>query len=157
MAETIIFGSTKPNVQYTERRAAYIVIVADDGKIAMVKDHQKYFLPGGGSAPNEAPEDTIIREAYEELARSVRLTRRIGEAIQYFYSSTDDHHYKMDATFFAGEFIDASSGGAGEHELEWLPVVEAERACFHACHAWAIRQTRGWSLQLRGARSHPGQ
>jgi 8-oxo-dGTP diphosphatase len=140
MAETLIFGSQEPNVQYTERRAAYIVIVDDDGRIAMVKGHRKYFLPGGGSGKGEAPEDTIIREAYEELARSVRLTRRIGEAIQYFYSATDDRHYKMAATFFAGEFTDEALGGKGEHELHWLNPGEAEQACFHACHAWAIRQ-----------------
>src|SRR4051812_14921871 len=98
MDETHIFGSPEPNVQYTDRRAAYIVIVADDGQIAMVKGSQKYFLPGGGSGEDEAPEDTIIREAYEELARSVRPTRRIGKAIQYFYSATVDRHYKMAVT-----------------------------------------------------------
>ncbi|PYS97667.1 MAG: hypothetical protein DMF65_11265 [Acidobacteria bacterium] len=140
MVEALIFGSPEPNVRYTERRAAYVVVVNDDRLVAMVESRQKYFLPGGGSLPGEAPEDTVAREVREELARSVRLTRRIGEATQYFYSDTDARHYVMRATFFAGAFTDDVRGGARAHELHWLPLNEAERACFHACHAWAIRQ-----------------
>jgi 8-oxo-dGTP pyrophosphatase MutT (NUDIX family) len=140
VAETLIFGSPEQSVQYTERRAAYVVIVNDDGEVAMVKSRQKYFLPGGGSLSGESPEETVVREVCEELAQSVRLVRRLGEATQYFYSSTDDRHYKMLAVFFAGEFTDEPCGVAGEHELHWLSVREAEQSCFHACYAWAARQ-----------------
>jgi 8-oxo-dGTP pyrophosphatase MutT (NUDIX family) len=145
MAETLIFGSPERDVQYTERRAAYVVITVGCN-VATVRPRQKHFLPGGGSLPNEAPEDTIAREVQEELARGVRLTRKLGEAVQYFYSPTDERHYRMHATFFAGEFTDEARG-AGEHELHWLPATEAEGACFHACHAWAIRN----AFILRGA------
>ncbi len=140
MDETLIFGSPEPNVQYIERRAAYVVIINDDGEVAMVRGRQKHFLPGGGSLPGETPEDNAIREGHEELARNVRLIRKLGEAIQYFYSAADDRHYKMPAAFFAGEFTDEPCDGTGEHELYWLPITEAEQACFHACHAWAVRQ-----------------
>lgn len=140
MSEAIIFGSPEPDVQYTERRAAYVVIVSDDGRVAMVEGRQKYFLPGGGSLSGEAIEATVVREMQEELARSVRLTRMIGEAVQYFYSASDERHYRMRATFFAGEFTDELCDVAGEHELHWLSMTEAESACFHACHAWAIHQ-----------------
>ncbi len=140
MAETLIFGSPEPDVQYTERRAAYVVIINDEGEVAMVRGRQKHFLPGGGSLSGEAPEDTAIREVHEELARSVRLIRKLGEAIQCFYSTADDRHYKMLAVFFAGEFTNEPCDGTGEHELYWLPIKEAELACFHACHAWAVRQ-----------------
>jgi 8-oxo-dGTP pyrophosphatase MutT (NUDIX family) len=141
MTEMLIFGSPEPNVQYTERRAAYVVIGSLDGEVAVVKSRQKHFLPGGGSLAGETSEETVVREVCEELARSVRLTRRLGEATQYFYSSTDKRHYKMLAVFFSGEFTDEPCGGEGEHELHWLPVRKAEQSCFHACHAWAIRQT----------------
>jgi 8-oxo-dGTP pyrophosphatase MutT (NUDIX family) len=140
MAEKLIFGSPEPNVQYTERRAAYVLIVTDNGQVATVKSQQNRFLPGGGSLPGEAPEDTVVREVREELARGVRLIRRIGEATQYFYSTADDRHYRMRAVFFTGEFTDGPCGGTGEHELDWLPVAEVEHAFFHACHAWAVRQ-----------------
>jgi 8-oxo-dGTP pyrophosphatase MutT (NUDIX family) len=135
-----IFGAPEPQVRYTERRAAYVVIVGDDDKVAMVAGRQKYFLPGGGALPHETPEETVVREVNEELARGVRLTRRLGEATQYFYAAADERHYKMHATFFAGEFTDEARGDTGEHELLWLSVSEVEQACFHACHAWAVRQ-----------------
>ena len=140
MAETLTFGSPEPGIQYTERRAAYVLIINDNVEVAMVKGRRKHFLPGGGSLPGEAPEDTAIREVREELARSVRLVRALGEAIQYFYSTADDRHYKMLASFFAGEFTDEPGADTGEHELYWLPTEEAEQSCFHACHAWAVRQ-----------------
>ncbi|HEY0320332.1 MAG TPA: NUDIX domain-containing protein [Pyrinomonadaceae bacterium] len=140
MVETHTFGSQKSFVDYTERRAAYVVIYNDDGKVALVRGKHSHFLPGGGADKGESPEDTITREVREELARSVRLIRPIGEAIQYFYSSTDDRHYRMQAIFFTGEFTDEATDGAGEHELDWLPLEEAEHACFHACHAWAVKE-----------------
>ena len=140
MADTIVFGSPNPDTQYSDRRAAYVVVVGIDGTIAMVKGSQKYFLPGGGSLPGEAPEDTVAREVAEELARSVRLVRSLGEATQYFYSTDDDRHYKMRASFFVGEFTDETAIHAAEHELSWLAETEVEEACFHACHAWAVRQ-----------------
>ena len=140
MVDTIVFGSPEPNIRYTERRAAYVVIVSSDGNIAMVKGPQKYFLPGGGSLPDEAPEDTVAREVSEELARSVRLIRSLGEATQYFYSTDDDRHYKVRATFFVGEFSDETTADTAEHELSWLAQKEVEQACFHPCHAWAVHQ-----------------
>jgi 8-oxo-dGTP pyrophosphatase MutT (NUDIX family) len=139
MKEPPVFGLPQRNGFYTDRRAAYVVVI-HDGMVAMVRPQEKCFLPGGGSLPGEAPEDTVVREVREEVRRGVRLIRRIGEAVQYFYSSTDDQHYRMTAVFFAGEFMDDPCGGRGEHELEWLPVTETEEACFHACHAWAVRQ-----------------
>jgi 8-oxo-dGTP pyrophosphatase MutT (NUDIX family) len=138
MTMALIFGSPEPGVRHMERLAAYVVI-NNEGKVALVKDRRKLFLPGGGSLSGETPEETVVREVREELARNVRLIRRMGEAIQYFYSTTDDRHYRMVATFFKGELSEASVG-TGEHELHWLSVQEAERACFHACHAWAVRQ-----------------
>jgi 8-oxo-dGTP diphosphatase len=135
--EALIFGSQEPNLHYSERRAAYVVIIRD-GLVALVNSGQKQFLPGGGCLLHEAFEETAVREVREELARSVRLRRRLGQAIQYFYSPSDDRHYKMLAVFFAGEFIDDACGKTGEHELGWFPITEVDQACFHECHAWAI-------------------
>jgi 8-oxo-dGTP pyrophosphatase MutT (NUDIX family) len=139
MTETLIFGSPAPSVAYTERRAAYVVIKHNE-QVALVKGRDKYFLPGGGSLPGEGPAETIAREVVEELARSVRLLHKLGAATQYFYSAADDRHYKTQATFFSGEFTTQPTGRACEHELLWLPIAEIEQVCFHACHAWAVRQ-----------------
>jgi 8-oxo-dGTP pyrophosphatase MutT (NUDIX family) len=138
MTQPAIFGAPERNVQYCERRAAYLVVIRD-AKVAMVGSGQKYFLPGGGSMPDENPQETVVREVREELALGVRLLRSLGEATQYFYSVDDDRHYQMQAVFFAGEFTDAVDGGTGEHQLDWLSVREMDRSCFHECHAWAVR------------------
>jgi 8-oxo-dGTP pyrophosphatase MutT (NUDIX family) len=141
MAEMQVFGARAPDVEYKERRAAYVVLI-DDGRVALVKGRQQHFLPGGGSLPGETPEATVAREVSEELASGVRLLCKLGEAVQYFYSATDDCHYQMLATFFAGE-LTGPRGATGEHELRWLPIGEAPQACFHECHAWAISCATG--------------
>lgn len=138
ICQELIFGTQDQNVHYSERRAAYVVIIRD-GLVAVVNSGQKQFLPGGGCLLDELPEKTVAREVREELALSVRILHRLGEATQYFYSSDDNRHYKMLAAFFAGEFTDDEGGRSGEHQLVWLPVREVEQACFHECHAWAIQ------------------
>jgi 8-oxo-dGTP pyrophosphatase MutT (NUDIX family) len=104
-------------VAYAERRAAYAVVVVA-GMVAAVRGTSGLlFLPGGGSMPGEAPKDTIAREVREELARSVTVSRRIGEATQYFYAPVDDCYFKMSAAFFVAEFS-CLADGPGEHELD---------------------------------------
>jgi 8-oxo-dGTP pyrophosphatase MutT (NUDIX family) len=108
-------------------------------------------LPGGGSLPGESSEETVVREVREELARSVRLIRRIGEATQFFYAADDHCYYEMFAVFFLAEFSDEPSG-QGEHELFWLPLVDARAAFFHESHAWAAHQGGCHELERQGAR-----
>ncbi|HYP53209.1 MAG TPA: NUDIX domain-containing protein [Pyrinomonadaceae bacterium] len=136
MGEALTFGAREPGVEYTDRVTACVVIM-DAGRVATVRSRGKHFLPGGGSLPGETPEETAAREVCEGLTRGVRIVRRLGEAVQYFYSESDRRHYRMRATFFAGEFTGEPCGDAAEHELVWLPLADAERECFHACHAWA--------------------
>jgi ubiquinone/menaquinone biosynthesis C-methylase UbiE/8-oxo-dGTP pyrophosphatase MutT (NUDIX family) len=137
---SMTFGKPLEGVAYTERPAAYAVVAGESGTVAAVRGASGMtFLPGGGSLPGEMPEETLIREVREELARNVRLVRRIGEATQFFYAADEDRHYKMQADFFLAEFPDEPSG-QGEHELFWLPLGEAAGAFFHECHAWAAGQ-----------------
>ena len=132
-----VFGAIIEGATYGPRPAAYAVIKTTDGAVAVVKTRRGCFLPGGGSLPGETPEETVRREVREELARDVRLIREIARAVQYFRA--DDQHYRMEAVFFAAEFIGEPTG-AGEHELHWLNVSETAHAFFHQCHAWAVNQ-----------------
>lgn len=131
----MIFGSIKVGINYQERPAAYAVITNDAGDIAAVKAKSGYFLPGGGSFPNETPEETIHREVREELTRDVKLLHKIGAAIQYF--SAGDVYYRMNAVFYRAEFASEPSG-EGEHELHWLAPQAIAGQFFHQCHEWAI-------------------
>lgn len=142
-------GIAEPGVVYKERRAAYAVIVDDVGRVGAVRGRDRYFLPGGGALPDEDAEGTILREVREELARDARLVNKIGEAVQYFYSASDDCHYRMEAVFFLAELtgltglVDMADKprllAQGEHELCWLHLAEAEQAFYHESHVWAAR------------------
>ena len=136
----VVFGSRKSNVEYVERRAAYVVVI-NGGDVAMVSSGRKHFLPGGGSLADEAPGTTVTREVCEELGLSVRLLHVVGKATQYFYSDSDDRHYEMLAVFFAGEFTNRVPNSVAEHQLEWVPLSEVTALSFHECHAWAVRQS----------------
>lgn len=131
------FGSQMFGIEYENRPAAYAVIKNDEGAFAVVGEGSGYFLPGGGSETVESPEETVNREVKEEIGRSIRIARKIGEAIQYFHA--EGRFYQMNAVFFAAEFTDELFI-EGECELLWLTPVELGQKLFHECHKWAITQ-----------------
>jgi len=147
--DVVVFGSRKPNIDYVQRRAAYLVSI-DAGNVAMVGSGQNLFLPGGGSLPGEAAEMTVVREVREELGRNVGPVHAVCEAIQYFYSQDDDCHYEMLAVFFAGQLTNHLRNLVSEYSLKWLPIEEATVSSFHECHAWAIRQSNDKGQQIVG-------
>lgn len=132
-----IFGTPPTNGLISERKAAYVVIVNDDA-VAMVRPKERCFLPGGGIHAGEEPEAALRREVREELGRELRDVRPLADAIQYFYSADDDLHYRMHAYFFRAE-LGETLESSPENALTWLALESAREACFHDCHAWAVR------------------
>lgn len=134
------FGVYEVGRAYTDRRAAYAVVLGEAEMVAAVRGPSGHFwLPGGGSVPGESAEETLIREVREEVARDVRLIDRIGEATQYFNAANEDRQYRMQAVFFRAEFTVGLNTGA-DHELCWLPIQQTKTAFFHECHGWAVVQ-----------------
>jgi 8-oxo-dGTP diphosphatase len=135
---TRTFGTREPDEGYAYRVAAYVVVLKDD-KVAAVCNEGKCFLPGGGCVEGESPEQTLTREAAEELGLQLKIIKKLGEAEQYFYSSEAGRHFKTHATFFLGEF-----GGfaqeAGKYEITWVPNSELEDKFFHEFQIWAVRK-----------------
>ena len=120
------------------RRAAYVVVRLG-GSVAFVKHRSMYFLPGGESAAGESPSETVVREVGEELSCEISVDREIGTAVQYFYSSDDKVHYRMEATFFTGNFKTEPRG-----QICWLSDDDLKDRLFHECHGWAVdRASRG--------------
>lgn len=111
---------------YTERRAAYGVILGENDLVAVVKGPSgHYWLPGGGSSAGESAEETLIREVGEELACGVRLIDRIGEATQFFYAADEHRHYWMLAVFFQAEFTEVlNQEGLHSRRIANLPSRE---------------------------------
>ena len=137
--DKVNFGDRRAGIEYLDRPAAYAVLTDGGGRVAAVRGVRGYFLPGGGSLPDELPEETIRREVIEELARNVRLLLKIGEAVQYF--SAGEERYRMRAVFYSAEFTGLHEGRA-EYELAWLDMKEVEETFFHECHVWAVRQSK---------------
>jgi len=142
-----VFGSAPSAVACRKRRAAYAVIVRGDGHVAYAVRPRGLWLPGGGILPGEGPEDAVKREVREELGRTVRLTGRVGEAVQYFDSPADACWYEMTAYFFSGEF-EVGPQGARQQEPCWLDTDREDASFFHACHTWAVSQAKGPTGQL---------
>lgn len=138
MSKELIFGEIAAGTSYLHRPAAYAVIENSERRIAAVKWRGGYFLPGGGSLTGEMPEQTIARELREELANSVNIVEKIGEAVQYF--SADGAHYRMNATFYKAS-LSGKLESEPEHDLYWLNRKEIAGKFFHECHEWAVNQS----------------
>src|SRR5437870_1595607 len=107
---TPTFGVPVAGVTYEQRCAAYAVIRNSVGAVAAVQVPAGYWLPGGGMLPGETPEETVVREVREELGCTLRLVRKIGEAVQYFYAATEGRYYAMQATFFRAKLVGGPRG-----------------------------------------------
>jgi 8-oxo-dGTP diphosphatase len=129
------FGEKLSGIEYVDRPAAYAVILDGEGRVAVVRGKRGWFLPGGGTDLGETPEDTIQREAREEIARELTLGQCLGEATQYF--SVGDEHRRLEATFYLAS-LGAPTEGEAEYELEWVSLDEGRADFFHACHVWAV-------------------
>lgn len=136
-----VFGVAPAGVACHPRRAAYVVIAGPGARVAVIRARlqdgtSRCWLPGGGMAADETPEEAVAREVREELGRGIRVQGPIVEALQYFYASDEDRWYEMRASFLQGVF-DESPACAGEFELHWMDPREDAQSFFHECHAWA--------------------
>jgi 8-oxo-dGTP diphosphatase len=122
---------------YHARRAVYAVIRDNEGRVAAVRYRGNLFLPGGGIEAGESPEQALVREVVEECAQRLHIVGKIGEALQYFYASSDDKYFAMHAVFYAGAFLGHMPGQVA------LPFVwvfpDATAHFFHASHVWAAQ------------------
>ena len=128
------FGDKVPGCEYFDRPAAYAVILDDRGRVGVVPGKRGWFLPGGGTDPGETPEQTVLREAREEIARELILGELLGEATQYF--SVDEKYCRLLAAFYIAE-LSAPVDIEAEYELQWVSLNDSREDFFHACHVWA--------------------
>ena len=132
-----VFGAQVEGHTYHARRAVYAVIPDREGRVAAVRYRGHLFLPGGGIEAGESPEHALMREVEEECAQRLHIVGKIGEALQYFYASSDDKYFAMHAVFYAGAFLGQMPG---QVELPCIWVFPDDKAqFFHASHLWAAQ------------------
>src|SRR5215813_15299910 len=107
-----VFGTQVDGHTYHARRAVYAVIRDRKGRVAAVRYRRHLFLPGGGIEGGETPEQALVREVEEECAQRLHIAGKIGEALQYFYASSDDKYFAMHALFYRGVFLGQMPGQA---------------------------------------------
>jgi 8-oxo-dGTP pyrophosphatase MutT (NUDIX family) len=137
VADPRVFGTPPAGIAVVPRPAAYAIVRDASFRVAVVLEESGLFLPGGGRAPGETAEETVLREVREEVGCGLRILRRLGEAVQYCRAHDRDGWYETRAVFFAGAFVGEPDGGACA--LHWLAPQEARERLHHASHAWAVR------------------
>ena len=116
------FGKKLKN-EFKTRKASYAVIL-QNGKVAIVWDsNRNCFLPVGGKQNGERTEENIQREIIEECGRKAEINKYIGEAIQYFISSSGEY-YKMNSHFFYCSFV---SGLGSLSRMVETPRLQAKK------------------------------
>ena len=135
-----VFGTQVDGHTYHARRAVYAVIPDREGRVAVVRSRGNLFLPGGGIEAGESPEQALVREVEEECAQRLHSAKKIGEALQYFYASSDDTYFAMHAAFYAGTFLGQTPGQA-EYPIVWV-FPDDQTPFFHASHVWAAQSLR---------------
>ena len=77
-SEINVICPSEENINYTKRKAAYVIVEQEDGKIAILK-HNETFLIGGGIEPGENAEETIKRECFEETGYTLKNIKPFEE------------------------------------------------------------------------------
>ncbi|MGY3750223.1 NUDIX hydrolase [Vagococcus acidifermentans] len=145
-----VFGEKMADLVYQKRFAAYIIIQsADNSRLLLVQaPNGAYFLPGGEIEGDETQEETLHREAMEELGYVIEVGAYLGQADEFFYS-----RHRQTAFHNPGYFYVAQSWQAKQapletfNHLEWFPVSEAIDRLKRGSHKWAVVQ---WQKSLNG-------
>jgi 8-oxo-dGTP diphosphatase len=136
------FGERIAGNNYTYRPGAYAVVFDADQRVAVVKNkYGYYFLLGGGAEPSETMEETLHREVLEESGYNIQIHRKLGEAIECFWSEIDQRHFEVHGHFYAVSFGQRVREPVNDHHiLIWLTAEEAVKQLCRQSQAWAVRQ-----------------
>ena len=132
------FGTKLKDVSYYDRIGAYLICI-ENKKLAVIRDPQGYFLPGGGIDDNESFEECLKRECIEETGFSVNLDKHICSADTYVlhpkvgYFHPIQHYYNGTLIEKICEPIES------DHELEWISIDDIENKMHLEFQIWAIK------------------
>ncbi|WP_062238667.1 hypothetical protein [Fictibacillus sp. FJAT-27399] len=81
------------------------------------------------------------REALEELGHDILIKKYIGNAEKYYITQQDQTPMIADSYFYLAELAEWKLDPIEEdHELEWIPISEAQELLHHEHQAWAVDQ-----------------
>ena len=147
-------------------RSGALCLVIRDGKILMVKhrrgESEYYTLPGGGMEAGESPEETAIRELFEECSVRGKVIRKLTASPFALDENVILHTFHVDI----GEQIPELGKGISDEEkqtlieVRWMAldeICERDRAFLWsyglACIPQFFAELTSWSDDL----SYPGK
>jgi len=102
-------------------------VIIESNKVALIKrvvtDSVYYVFPGGGMEAGETPEETTIRESFEELGILIKIKSLLDtvdyNGMQYFY-----HADIVEGVFGTGqgEEFQQSARAKGTYEPIWVDI-----------------------------------
>ena len=108
-------------------------IIVRNHHIALIKRQRDgrvyYVIPGGGRESSETPEQTAIRESYEELGLNVMIDRLLAKVIFhgheqfYFYARVIGGHF---GTGNGPEMTGKYPPERGTYTPVWIPLKQVE-------------------------------
>lgn len=104
-----------------EKSGATLVLFKDDGRkevfLVFRSDYPIWVTTGGAAEPGEAPEETALREAFEETGFKIKIKRFVG---LYRREGGDVEHksYLFEGRVVSGNFRPEFLGCKGK----WFPV-----------------------------------
>lgn len=108
-------------------RAAALIV--DDGRILLAKSdmYDCFYTVGGGIYQNEASDNAILRECYEEIGVHLEIDRLVFIQERFYTVEHIPHH---EVTFFylmkknKFELHNGSSTDQNHEHLYWIPIEE---------------------------------
>ncbi len=104
-----------------EKSGATVVLFKDDRRrevfLVFRSDYPIWVTTGGGAEPGEAPEETALREAFEETGFKVRIVRSVG-LYQRKSGGVEHKSYLFEGRVVSGEFKPEFPGCKGR----WFPI-----------------------------------
>lgn len=135
-----VFGSRVDGCPYVIRPSAYALVLDARGAVAIVRTPRGCYLPGGGVAAEESPEQAIEREAIEECGLVLRPRRILAEAIEIVYSARENTCFEKRSTFIKADLTGLTSSLEEDHLLVWMDIEEAIESVTSESHRWALRR-----------------
>lgn len=136
------FGAT-PQGTVTDRPGAYVVVFNALGEILALDVAGHIHLPGGGIDDDETAEQAARREVLEESGCAIANIRYIGEANQFFQSSTIGPLNKQ-GMFYSAELVsqDVAISKEEDHRVLWLTPDEFCHSSASDFQKWAVSMLR---------------
>lgn len=133
-----IFGEKK-NVEYIDRKGAYIIPIKD-GKAAVVETNKGYFFLGGGKDLDETDEDCIIRECMEEVGCKAVLWEYVCSAEAYTEHPQIGFFHPVQS-YYLGELVETDKTATEkDHKLVWIKCEELKENLFAEMQNWALNE-----------------